>query len=42
MSDVLEVSEEQVREIAALTGGSTNNREIQPLNGRVIRAFKVD
>ena len=42
MSDVLEVSEEQVREIAALTGGGTNNREIQPLNGRVIRAFEVD
>ena len=42
MSDVLEVSAEQVREIAALTGGGANNRELQPLNDRKIRAFQVD
>jgi len=41
MSEVLEVSEEQVSGIAALTGGGTNNRELQPLNGREIRAFQA-
>lgn len=39
MSEVLEVSEEQVSSIAALTGGGTSNRKLQPLNGREIRAF---
>ena len=38
MSEVLEVSEEQVRQLAALTGGGTNSRPIQPLNGREIKA----
>ena len=41
MSDSREVSEEQVRQIAALTRGGTNNRAIQALNGREIRAFQV-
>ena len=39
LSDVLEVSEAQARQIAALTGGCANNRELQPLNGRRITAF---
>ena len=34
MSEVSEVSEEQVRQLAALTGGGTNSRPIQTLNGR--------
>ena len=34
MSEVLDVSEEQVKRLAALTGGGTNSRPIQPLNGR--------
>ena len=38
MSEVAEVSEEQVTQLAALTGGGTNNRTIQPLNGRQITA----
>ena len=40
LSEVLEVSEEQVRALAAATGGRTNNRAIQPLNGRLIRMCK--
>lgn len=40
MSDILEVSNEQVGGMAALTGGGTNNREVQPLNGREIREFQ--
>ena len=39
MSEVLEVSEEQVERLAALTGGGENSREIQPLNERMIRAY---
>lgn len=39
MSEVLEVSEEQVERLAALTGGGENSREIQPLHGRMIRAY---
>ena len=39
MSEVLEVSEEQVQRLAALTGGGENSREIQSLNGRLIRAY---
>ena len=39
LSEVLEVSEEQVKTLAAATGGGTNNRELQPLNGREILAF---
>lgn len=37
MSEPLEVSEEQVAQLSALTGGAPNNRELQPLNGREIR-----
>ena len=39
MSEILEVSEEQVTQLAALTGGGTNNRPIQPLNNRQITAY---
>ena len=38
MSETAEVSEEQVTQLATLTGGGTNNRPIQPLNGRQITA----
>ncbi len=38
MSEVLEVSWGQVTQLAALTGGGTNSRPIQPLNGREIEA----
>ena len=41
MSDAQKVSEEQVSRLAALTGGGTNSRAIQPLNGRKITAFRV-
>ena len=37
LAETLEISEEQVTRLAALTGGGPNNREIQPLNGREIR-----
>ena len=40
MSEILEVSEEQVTQLAALTGGGTNNRPIQPLNDRRITAHR--
>ena len=40
MSEILEVSEEQVTQLAALTGGGTNNRPIQPLNNRRITAHR--
>ena len=36
MSEIAEVSEEQVTQLATLTGGGTNNRPIQPLNNRQI------
>ena len=38
MSKVAEVSKEQVTQLVALTVGGTNNRPIQPLNGRSITA----
>ena len=37
MADALEISEAQVSELAALTGGGTNNRELQPINRRRIK-----
>ncbi len=37
MADALEISEAQVGELAALTGGGTNNRELQPINRRRIK-----
>ena len=39
LSDMLEVSAEQAKQLTALTGGCANNRELQPLNGRQITAF---
>lgn len=41
LSEISEVSKEQVGRLAALTGGGTNNRAIQPLNGRRITAFRM-
>ena len=38
LSDALEVSEAQVRQFTALTGGKPNSRAIQPLKGRTITA----
>ena len=40
-SEVLEVSEAQVNQLAALTGGGANNRLVQPLNNRQITAYEV-
>ena len=36
MSQIREASQEQVRQIASLTGGGTNNRPVQPLGSRRI------
>ncbi len=41
MSEVLEVSAEQVERVAALTGGGTNSREVQGLNGREIVGYSI-
>ena len=41
LSEISEVSEEQVTQLAALTGGGTNNRPIQPLNNRHITAHRA-
>ena len=38
MADALEVSADQVTQLAALTGGGTNSRPLQLLNGRQITA----
>ena len=42
MSEVLEVSAEQVERLAGLTGGGENSREVQELNGRGIRVYGVE
>ena len=42
MSEALEVSAGQVRQLASLTGGGTNSRSIQPLNGREITYHDMD
>ena len=36
LSEIQEVSEEQVAQLAALTGGGANNRPVQPLGDRMI------
>ena len=41
MSEVLEVSAEQVEWLAELTGGGENSREVQGLEGREIRVYWV-
>ncbi len=41
MAEALEVSAEQVTQLAALTGGGTNSRPLQHLNGRQITARGV-
>ena len=41
MSEVMEVSAEQVERLAALTGGGENSREVQGLEGREIRVYGV-
>lgn len=41
LSEVLEVSAEQVERLAGLTGGGTNSREVQALNGRGIVGYGV-
>ena len=41
MADALQVSEAQVRQLAALTGGAANNRPTQPLNGRNITTHGI-
>ena len=42
MSEVLDVSAEQVERLAGLTGGGTNSREVQGLNRRGIRVYGVE
>ena len=41
MADALQVSADQVRQLAALTGGAANNRPVQPLNGRNINTHGI-
>ena len=41
MAEAQEMSAEQVAQLAALTGGGTNNRAVQPLNGRQITAYEA-
>lgn len=41
MADALQVSSDQVRQLAALTGGVANNRPTQPLNGRNITTHGI-
>ena len=40
-SEPMEISDEQVRQLAALTGGGTNSRPVQPLNDRRITAHNT-
>ena len=42
LSEVLEVSAEQVERLAGLTGGGENSREVQGLNGRSIISYGTD
>ncbi len=42
MSEALEVSAEQVEQLAALTGGGENSREVQGLNGRGIMRYIIE
>ena len=41
ISEVLEVSAEQVERLSALTGGGENSREVRGLNGREVWAYGV-
>ncbi len=41
MADALQVSADQVRRLAALTGGAANKRPVQPLNGRNIATHGI-
>ena len=40
-AEPVEVSKEQVKQLAALTGGGKNSRAIQPLNGRHITVYGI-
>ena len=40
MSEIQEISSEQVQQLAALTGGGTNSRPLQPLGNRRIRVYE--
>ena len=40
MSEIQEISSEQVQQLAALTGGGTNSRPLQPLGNRKIRVYE--
>ena len=42
LSEALEVSAEQVERLAALTGGGTNSREVQRLNGREVVDYRIE
>ena len=42
LSEVLDVSGEQVERLAELTGGGTNSRDVQGLEGRGIRVYRVE
>ena len=40
MSEIQEISREQVQQLAALTGGGTNSRPLQPMGNRGIRVYE--
>lgn len=42
LSEVMEVSAEQVERLAVLTGGGENSREVQGLEGREINVYGMD